>query len=60
MINGLLGIEENSSEKAEGNTKAEEKSITNKIAIYNITITNQEKEVVALFKGTVYRTDKLF
>lgn len=40
--------------------KAEEKSITNKIAIYNITITNQEKEVVALFKGTVYRTDKLF
>ena len=40
--------------------KAEEVSITNKIAIYNITITNQEKEVVALFKGTVYRTDKLF
>jgi acyl-CoA thioesterase len=46
-----------------GNTiyaKAEEKSITNKIAIYNVTIRNQEKEIVALFKGTVYRTDDLF
>ncbi len=38
--------------------KAKEKSITNKIAIYEITITNQKEEVVALFKGTVYRTSK--
>jgi len=38
--------------------KAIEKSISNKIAIYNITIVNQKNEVVALFKGTVYRTSK--
>jgi len=38
--------------------KAVEKSITNKIAIYEITITNQKDEIVALFKGTVYRTSK--
>lgn len=38
--------------------KAEEKSISNKIAVYDITITNQKKEVIALFKGTVYRTSK--
>ena len=38
--------------------KAIEKSISNKIAIYEITITNQKKETVALFKGTVYRTSK--
>ncbi len=38
--------------------KAVEKSLTNKIAIYDITITNQKDEIVALFKGTVYRTSK--
>lgn len=38
--------------------KAIEKSISNKIAIYEITITNQKDEIVALFKGTVYRTSK--
>jgi acyl-CoA thioesterase len=38
--------------------KAVEKSLTNKIAIYEITITNQKDEIVALFKGTVYRTSK--
>lgn len=37
---------------------ATEKSITNKIAVYDVTITNQENKVVALFKGTVYRTSK--
>jgi len=37
---------------------AEEFSLTNKIGIYNITITNQKDENVALFKGTVYRTSK--
>jgi acyl-CoA thioesterase len=40
--------------------KAIEKSISNKIAIYEITITNQKKETVALFKGTVYRTSKIW
>ena len=37
---------------------AEEISISNKIGIYHITITNQENKKVALFKGTVYRTGK--
>jgi len=38
--------------------KAVEKSISNKIAIYEITIANQNNIIVALFKGTVYRTSK--
>lgn len=37
-------------------TKEENK--TSKIAIYSISITNQNNEKVALFKGTVYRTRK--
>lgn len=37
---------------------AEELSCTNKIGIYEITITNQDNIKVALFKGTVYRTSK--
>lgn len=37
---------------------AEEKSISNKIAIYEVSITNQNKKIIALFKGTVYRTSK--
>ena len=37
---------------------AEEVSLSNKIGIYNIIITNQENKKVALFKGTVYRTSK--
>jgi len=37
---------------------AEEKSLSNKIGVYHITITNQENKTVALFKGTVYRTSK--
>ena len=37
---------------------ATEQSISNKIGIYEITITNQKEEIVALFKGTVYRTSK--
>ncbi len=39
---------------------ATEKSLTNKIAVYDISICNQKKEVVALFKGTVYRTSKVW
>ena len=31
---------------------------TNRIALYYITITNQNKEEIAHFKGTVYRTEK--
>jgi acyl-CoA thioesterase len=37
---------------------AEEMSLSNRIGIYHITVSNQHDEVVALFKGTVYRTGK--
>lgn len=38
--------------------KAMEKNLTSKIGVYQIDITNQDDEIVALFKGTVYRTGK--
>ena len=38
--------------------EAEEVSFKEKIAIYNIVIKKEEGEVVALFKGMVYRTSK--
>ena len=37
---------------------AEEMSLSNKIAVYQVKVTNQKDETVALFKGTVYRTGK--
>ena len=37
---------------------ADEVSLTNKIGVYHIKVTNQDEKTVALFKGTVYRTDK--
>ncbi|MBK8227925.1 MAG: hotdog fold thioesterase [Flavobacteriales bacterium] len=37
---------------------SKEMSLTRSIAIYYITVTNQDLEQVALFKGTVYRTGK--
>jgi acyl-CoA thioesterase len=37
---------------------AEQISLTNRMGVYSITITNQEREKVALFRGTVYRTNK--
>jgi acyl-CoA thioesterase len=37
---------------------AEEVSLSEKIAIYQIQITNSLGKVVALFKGTVYRTSR--
>ena len=39
-------------------THTEEMSLSKKIGIYQITITNQQNKTVALFKGTVYITDK--
>ncbi|MCK6648835.1 MAG: hotdog fold thioesterase [Bacteroidia bacterium] len=36
----------------------EEMSLSNKVGVYHITVTNQNNKVVALFKGTVYRTSK--
>ena len=38
--------------------EAEELSISNRIGIYSITITNQDNEKVAFFRGSVYRTAK--
>lgn len=38
--------------------EAKELSLTPKTAIYDITITNQKKQTVALFRGTVYRKSK--
>ena len=37
---------------------AEEISRTNKLAVYHIKVTDQKDEVVALFKGLVYRTSE--
>jgi acyl-CoA thioesterase len=37
---------------------AKEMSLSNKIGIYHIEIRNQDSKMVALFKGTVYRTNK--
>lgn len=37
---------------------AAEVSLSNKIAVYHISIKNQHDKVIALFKGTVYRTGK--
>ena len=39
---------------------AQEVHLSNRIAIYEITVTNQKNEKVALFKGTVYRTEKMW
>ena len=38
--------------------EAIEESLSYKIAIYHISVKNQDNETVALFKGTVYRTNK--
>jgi len=38
--------------------RSKEMSLTTRIGIYHITVTNQRDETVALFKGTVYRTGK--
>jgi acyl-CoA thioesterase len=36
----------------------EEVSLSNKIGVYHIKVTNQDHKTVALFKGMVYRTSK--
>ena len=38
--------------------RATESSLSNKIAVYHIEVSNQRDETVALFKGTVYRTSQ--
>lgn len=37
---------------------ARELNCTDKVGVYEVRITNQDNKVVALFKGTVYRTPK--
>ncbi len=39
-------------------TDTKELSLTNRTGIYQVEITNQNNEIVALFRGTVYRTGK--
>lgn len=39
---------------------AEEISLTDKIGIYHVTVTDLEGRKVAFFKGTVYRTSKMW
>ena len=41
-------------------TQVVEENLTSKIGIYSISILNQNQEKVALFKGTVYRTGKVW
>jgi acyl-CoA thioesterase len=38
--------------------KTEELSLGRRIAVYNISVTNQNEEQVALFRGTVFRTQE--
>lgn len=38
--------------------KAKEIHVSNKVGTYHISVTNQDEELVAAFKGTVYRTSK--
>lgn len=40
--------------------EAAEESATNRIGYYRVTVRNQNGVVVALFRGTVYRTARLF
>jgi acyl-CoA thioesterase len=37
---------------------AEEETATNRLAFYRVRIANQRDEIVALFRGTVYRTSE--
>ena len=39
-------------------TVVEEKSLSNRIGVYHITVSNQNNEAVAFFKGTVHRSEK--
>jgi len=39
---------------------AEEQNISNKIGIYEIRVENEHKELIALFKGTVFRKETLW
>ena len=37
---------------------AEEESATNRLGFYRVQVTNQREEIVAIFRGTVYKTNQ--
>ena len=41
-------------------TRVEEKSLTKRPGLYHVDVINQEGKVIAFFKGTVYRTGKMW
>ena len=55
-INHLLAVKEGDILMA----RATEESCTNKIGVYRIIVENAQNEKVAVFKGVVYRTTKLW
>ena len=57
-IETSISLTEQVKEKDVLTAVAEEISITDKIGIYYVTVTNQQNQKVAFFKGTVYRTSK--
>ncbi len=40
--------------------EVEEKSLQNRIALYEVSVKNQNQELVALFRGTVYRKKEVW
>lgn len=38
--------------------EATECSVSNRVGVYDVRVTNQQDQLVALFRGTVYRTSK--
>ena len=40
--------------------EAVEKSLTRRLGIYEVTLTNQHDRIIALFKGTVFRKDTVW
>ena len=41
-------------------TRVEEKSLTKRTGLYHVDVVNQEGKVIAFFKGTVYRTGRIW
>ena len=41
-------------------TRVEEKSLTKRTGLYHVDVINQQGKVIAFFKGTVYRTGKMW
>ena len=41
-------------------TRVEEKSLTKRTGLYHVDVINHEGKVIAFFKGTVYRTGKMW